>query len=153
MTYTISNVVGSIATLLKSQYPDYNIYASAVPQGVTTPCFFIAFMPSSSKSEVDARYLNELHLDIVFLSTPNQINITETAYGIIEFLDENLETFSYYDDFEEAPVGVMHSYDRNTHFEDMDLHYQLTIKARGHFEVTSTLMTELEAITYEIKRK
>lgn len=153
MTYSIENVIGSIATLIKTQYPDYNIYASAVPQGVTTPCFFISFMPSNSKSEVDSRYMNELGLDIVFLMAPNQINVTETAYGIIEYLNENLETFDYYEDFEDDPAGVMHTYDRNYHFEDMDLHYQITIKARGHFEITETLMQKLEEITYEIKNQ
>ena len=153
MIYTINNVIGSVATLLNSGFPDYNVYASAVPQGVTTPCFFISFMPSSSRSQVDARYYNELNLDIVFLMEPNEINVTETVMGVVEYLDEHLEIFPYYEDFEDDPSGVMHSYDRNWHLEDMDLHYQLTIKSRGHFEVTETLMQKLEDISYEIKRK
>jgi hypothetical protein len=48
-------------------------------------------------------------------------------------------------------TGVIHTYERNSHMEDMDLHYQVTIKARGHIEVAETLMEELEAINYEIK--
>jgi hypothetical protein len=124
---------------------------SAVPQGVETPCFFISFMPSTSKSQVDKRIYSELSLDIVFLMKPNEINATTLAYTIIETLDENLEMIPYYEDGEQT--GVIHTYDRASHFEDMDLHYQLTIKARGHIDVASTLMEELEAINYEIKVK
>jgi hypothetical protein len=108
-------------------------------------------MPSTSKSQVDDRIYSELGLDIVFLMKPNEINATTLAYTIVETLDENLEMIPYYEGGEQT--GVIHTYDRNSHFEDMDLHYQLTIKARGHIDVASTLMEELEAINYEIKVK
>ena len=151
MNYSIGDVIKSIARIIHSGFPDYKIYVSAVPQGVDTPCFFISFMPSSSKSQVDERIYSELGLDIVFLMKPNEINATSIAYSIIEYLDENLEMIPYYEEGEQT--GVMHSYDRNSHFEDMDLHYQATIKARGHIEDTGPLMEELEAINYEIKVK
>lgn len=151
MTYSIYYVIASLTRLIKAGFPDYKIYVSAVPQGVVTPCFFISFMPSNSKSEVDARLYNELSLDIVFLMQPNAINATSLIYRIIEYLDENLETIPYYEGDEET--GVLHSYDRSSHFEDMDLHYQLTFKVRGHIEVTETLMQELEEINYEVKFK
>lgn len=151
MNYSIGDVLKSLARVIHGSFPDYKIYVSAVPQGVETPCFFISFMPSTSKSQVDKRIYSELSLDIVFLMKPNEINATTLAYTIIETLDENLEMIPYYEGGEQT--GVIHTYDRNSHFEDMDLHYQLTIKARGHIDVASTLMEELEAINYEIKVK
>ena len=149
MNYSIGDVIKSIARVIHKGFPDYKIYVSAVPQGVTTPCFFISFMPSTSRSQVDNRIYSELGLDIVFLMKPNEINATELIYQITEYLDENLEMIPYYEG--QDKTGVIHTYDRNSHFEDMDLHYQVTIKARGHIEVAETLMDELEAINYEIK--
>lgn len=151
MNYSIGDVLKSIARVIHTGFPDYKIYVSAVPQGVDTPCFFISFMPSNSQSQVDNRIYSELGLDIVFLMKPNEINATSIIYEIVEYLDENLEMVPYYEDGEQT--GVIHTYDRNSHFEDMDLHYQVTIKARGHIEVAQTLMEELEAINYEIKVK
>jgi hypothetical protein len=149
MNYSIDNVLKSIARVIHKGFPDYKIYISAVPQGVTIPCFFISFMPSTSRSQVDNRIYSELGLDIVFLMKPNEINATSLMYQIVEYLDENLEMIPYYEGQENT--GVIHTYERNSHMEDMDLHYQVTIKARGHIEVAETLMEELEAINYEIK--
>ena len=151
MTYSLIYVLSSIAHILSTQY-DIPIYISAVPQGVVTPCFFISPMPMTSRSQIDSRIYNEVSLDIVYMMEPNAINVTTSAYEVIDFLNENLETFDYYEEDDDDPTGVMHTYDRSVSFQDMDMHYNCTIKARGHIEVDETLMQSLEDINYEIKQ-
>lgn len=148
MTYTVSNIINSIAGVLLPL--DYPVYAGQTQQGVTTPCFFISLMPSTSKSEVGGRYFNELNLDIVFLQEPNIANATDGIYAVLDFLNENLEMFEYSDG---TNTGYLHTYDRSHHLEVMDLHYQLSIKTRTYIDAVAQKMLKLEGITYEIKRK
>lgn len=148
MIYKLSNVIDSIAGVLT--HFGYPIYASQTQQGVDTPCFFISLMPSNSRGEVYDRYFNSLSLDIVFIQEPNITNATDQIYEVIDYLDENLEMFTYTADEESC---LLHTYDRNFHLEDMILHYQITIKTRTYVDVEEPLLLYLEGITYEIKRK
>lgn len=148
MTYTVSNIINSIAGALAPL--DYPVYASQTQQGITTPCFFISLMPSDSKSEVGGRYLNELNLDVVFLQEPNIANATDGIYAVLDYLNENLEMFEYSDG---TNTGYLHTYDRRHHLEVMDLHYQFSIKTRTYIDAVAQKMLKLEGITYEIKRK
>ena len=152
MTYSLIYVLNSIAHILSTQY-DIPIYISAVPQGVVTPCFFISPMPMTSRSQIDSRIYNEVSLDIVYMMEPNAINVTTSAYEVIDFLNENLETFDYYEEDEDDPTGVMHTYDRSVSFQDMDMHYNCTIKVRTYIDVEEVILRRLEDLTYVIKSK
>lgn len=144
MNYTLSNVVDSIAGVLS--HFGYEIYDSSMQQEVETPCFFISMMPSSSEMEIDSITRNELALDVVFLQRPNIEEAMENVYEIIEYLDENLDTFAYTDG------TLLHTYERQYHMEKMDLHYQFKIKVRCRIDREVNLMQTLEGLNYEIKR-
>jgi hypothetical protein len=148
MNYTLSNLIENIAGALSPL--EYPIYASQTQQGVVTPCFFISLMPSEIQGQLSGRYLNSVSLDIVFLQEPNITNATDQIFSVIDFLDENLDTFEYSDDEETCTLRAL---DRHYHLEEMDLHYQITIKTRTYVDVNEPLLLHLEDLTYEIKRK
>ena len=148
MTYSLSNLINSVAGALSSL--DYPVYDSQTQQGVETPCFFISLMPSEISGEPYDRYFNTVNLDIVFLQDPNMPNATDLIYTVIDYLNEHLALFDYSDGEETCK---MHGLQRKHHLEEMDLHYQITIKTRIHIDVEETVLKTLEGITYEIKRK
>ena len=151
MTYSIDAILDGLAGVLAgSGYS--NIYISNRQQGVNTPCFFISLMPSSSEDAVDGRVYNDLAVDIVFLQDNNIINAMDNVYTVLGYLDEHLITIPYTDSENADPIPL-HTYDREYHMEEMDLHYQLHFKNRMHIAKTSILMASLEELTYEIKRK
>ena len=45
MTFTINNLINSLAGVLKAKYPEYPVYTSPNQQGTNVPCFFIFLMP------------------------------------------------------------------------------------------------------------
>ena len=146
MTYTLKLLVESIAgALVPLGYP---VYASAVQQEVTTPCFFISLMPSTSAGQIDKRYMNDVYFDIVFLQRPDIPNATDDIFTVVDYLNNNLETITYTDGTE---TGVIHSYDREYHVEDMDLHYHVRFSLRGHIDVSDVKILTLEDLIYEIK--
>ena len=146
MTYTVQTVVEALAAALSPlKYP---IYASAVQQDVDTPCFFISLMPGNSMSQIDDRNMTMLNFDIVFLQRPDIPNATDDIFTVIDYLNENLEFIELTDGDETC---LIHTYDRQYHVENIDLHYQLGVKLRGHVEKTVNLLKSLEELTYEIK--
>jgi hypothetical protein len=107
-------------------------------------------MPSTSDKLIDNRFSNDLALDIVFLQQPNITNAMDGVFPVIEYLDHNLDTFSYTDG---TNTGVIHTYDRSYHMEDKDLHYQVHVKTRTLIETDPTKILIIEEINDEIKRK
>lgn len=148
MIYTLSHLIDSIAGVLVPL--GYPIYASQTQQGVETPCFFITLMPSDISGETFGRYLNSVSLDIVFLQEPNIPNATDQIYSVLDFLNENLDMFVYSDG---TDSGYLRCLDRNYHLEEMDLHYQITVKTRTYVDVNEPLLLHLEDLTYEIKKR
>lgn len=148
MIYDVSEILQGLASVLEEL--NYPIYSSRRQQGVNVPCFFISIMPSSSTSELDGRFMNELGLDIVFLQQENTINDSNEMYRIWDFLNQNLESISY-------TVGddsvLIHTYDRHMFVQDGDMHYQLTIKNRVSLPTDSVKMASLEELNYEIEVK
>lgn len=148
MIFTLSNTINSIAGALSDL--NYPVYASQTQQGVVTPCFFISLMPSDIKGEASARYLNSLSLDIVFLQEPNITNATDLIYEVVDYLNEKLDLFEYSDGAESC---MLHAFDRQYRIDNMELHYQITLKVRTYIDVEETKLHLLEDLTYEIKRK
>lgn len=148
MTYSLSNLINSVAGALSSL--DYPVYDSQTQQGVETPCFFISLMPSEISGEPYDRYFNTVNLDIVFLQDPNIPNATDLIYTVIDYLNEHLALFDYSDGEETCK---MHGLQRKHHLEEMDLHYQITIKMRIHIDVEETVLKSLEGIEIEIKER
>ena len=148
MIFTLSNTINSIAGALSEL--NYPVYDSQTQQGVVTPCFFISLMPSDIKREASARYLNSLSLDIVFLQEPNITNATDLIYEVVDYLNEKLDLFEYSDGAESC---MLHAFDRKYRIDNMELHYQITLKVRTYIDVEETKLHLLEDLTYEIKRK
>ena len=74
MIFSLSNIIDSLAGVLRERYPDYPVYDSPNQQGTKPPCFFIFFMPSEINGQVGGRYLRDLGVDIVFVQQRNIVN-------------------------------------------------------------------------------
>ena len=142
MTFTIDNVLDSLAGVLKAQYPDYPVYASPNQQGTIYPCFFVFLMPSTVTAEVDGRFCRDLGIDVVFVQERNLVNGYDGIHAVQEYLDYALETFQYADGSgETAPI---HTFERQASVEDDELHYQFHIRQRVSLPRTINKMKEME---------
>lgn len=149
MTFSILAVMQSLAALIAAKYPEYPIYINPNQQGTTLPCFFIMLMPSNISSEPDGRYMRDVGIDIVFLQQRNSTGINTEILGVLEFLDLNLETFTYTD--ESGTSGLIHSYERESTVNDQELHYKLHIKGRVSIPNDEILMQIMEGLDANIK--
>ena len=128
MTFTIANIINSIAGVLRQKYPAYPVYGSPNQQGTDFPCFFIFLMPSTVAAEVDQRFYRDLGIEIVFVQQRNIVNGNAEIQAVQEYLDENLEFFRYSDG--KGDSALLHTYERQANIEDDELHYQFHIRQR-----------------------
>ena len=146
--YNIMNLLEGLAEVLSQQ--GYDIYISNRQQGVTTPCFFITMMSDDFAVEMGRMSMDTLRLDIVFLQDPNIVNAMDGIYTVMQYLNEHLGTIPYTDG---ENTTILRTYERHSHIQDYDLHYQVTFKNRIYLAETNTKMKTLEDIDVEIKVK
>lgn len=150
MTFTLDALVNSIAGILKAGYPSMPVYTSANQQGTRYPCFFVFEMPSYIHPEMNDRNRREIALDIVYVQQRNIPNARADVRGVIDYLDENTETFTYTDP--ENASCVMRCFARSYSYEDQELHYKVTVKALvGRTRADVPMMT-MEEENAEIKK-
>ena len=151
MTFTIANIINSIAGVLRGGYPDYPVYDSPNQQGTDFPCFFIFLMPSTISAEVEGRFYRDLGIEVIFVQQRNIVNGNAEIQAIQEYLDENLELFQYSDGSGE-PV-LLHTYERQATTEDDELHYQFHIRQRVSVPREPNPMMTMEENNVSVKAK
>lgn len=127
MTFTIANLMDSIAGVLKVGYPGCPVYLGPNQQGTDYPCFFIFLMPSSITDEPDERYFRDLGLDVVYVQERNAVGGNAEIQAVQEYLDEHLLIFNYSDGTGTVPL---HTCEREASTEDQELHYKFHIRQR-----------------------
>lgn len=127
MTFTIANLMDSIAGVLKVGYPGCPVYLGPNQQGTDYPCFFIFLMPSSIADEPDGRYFRDLGLDVVYVQERNAVGGNAEIQAVQEYLDEHLLIFNYSDGTGTVPL---HTCEREASTEDQELHYKFHIRQR-----------------------
>lgn len=151
MTFTIANIINSMAGILRERYPDYPVYDSPNQQGTDFPCFFIFLMPSTVAAEVDQRFYRDLGIEIVFVQQRNIVNGNAEIQAIREYLDENLEMFRYSDGSGDSVL--LHTYERQANTEDDELHYQFHIRQRVVVPRKPNPMMTMEENNVSVKAK
>lgn len=151
MTFTIANIINSMAGILRERYPDYPVYDSPNQQGTDFPCFFIFLMPSTIAAEVNQRFYRDLGIEVIFVQQRNIVNGNAEIQAIQEYLDENLELFQYSDGAGE-PV-LLHTYERQATTEDDELHYQFHIRQRVSVPREPNPMMTMEENNVSVKTK
>ena len=151
MTFTIANIINSMAGILRERYPDYPVYDSPNQQGTDFPCFFIFLMPSTIAAEVNQRFYRDLGIEVIFVQQRNIVNGNAEIQAIQEYLDENLELFQYSDGAGE-PV-LPHTYERQATTEDDELHYQFHIRQRVSVPREPNPMMTMEENNVSVKAK
>lgn len=149
MTFTIENIIQSIAEQLKTAYPYCPVYASPNQQGTEYPCFFVFVVPTSGISDqLSGRSKRDIELDVVYVQERNSADANMELYGVAETLDELLDMVSYKGGSETVPL---HTHDRTYDIEDMELHYHLRIVQRVALNRVEIPMQILESENVEIK--
>lgn len=151
MTFVLDHMIHSLGSILKERYPDYPVYDSPNQQGTKYPCFFIFFTTSEIHSEVNARFMRDLGIDIVFVQQRNIENGNREIQDVADYLDRSLEVFSY-SDGGECPAFIR-TFDRQWQSEDGELHYKFRIRQRVAIPRKVNLMTEMEEENASVKNK
>jgi hypothetical protein len=127
MTYTIENLIQSIAAQLKTVYPALPVYDTFTLQGNEYPCFFVFLMPSNISDQIDGVDKREIFFDVVYVQQRNITNAYADLYSVADTLDELLDVVNYTADGETVPL---HTHERNYSIDDQELHYKIKIIAR-----------------------
>ena len=127
MTYTIENLIQSIAAQLKTVYPALPVYDTFTLQGNEYPWFFVFLMPSNISDQIDGVDKREIFFDIVYVQQRNITNAYADLYSVADTLDELLDVVNYTADGETVPL---HTHERNYSIDDQELHYKFKIIAR-----------------------
>ena len=127
MTYTIENLIQSIAAQLKTVYPALPVYDTFTLQGNEYPCFFVFLMPSNISDQIDGVDKREIFFDVVYVQQRNITNAYADLYSVADTLDELLDVVNYTADGETVPL---HTHERNYSIDDQELHYKINIIAR-----------------------
>lgn len=147
MTFSLANVINSIAGQLKSLYPDFPVYRS--PSFKTEPpCFFVFLRDSDIEDAISKRNVRTLPFNIVFLQQRNVTDQNEFLYRMLETIDENFDFLTYTDGTETC---LLHCQERSGRVEDQELHYFLSIKQRTSFPGIAEEMQVLESEDVKIK--
>ena len=150
MTFTLDALVDSIAGILKAGFPSMPVYTSANQQGTKYPCFFVFEMPSNIYPEMNDRNRREIALDIIYVQQRNIPNARADVRNVIDYLDENTETFTFTDP--ENNSCALRCFARAWSYEDQELHYKVTVKALVSRTREEVLMQTMEEENAEIKR-
>ena len=129
MTYTINNLIQSVAGALRSAFPGVDIHDSPTQQKSGYPCFYVFLRPSDIRDQLSARDMRNVSLDVVYVQERNTPDANAELYGIADTLDELLDVVPYSDGSGEDPVPL-HTHERDYSIEDQELHYRLRISQR-----------------------
>ena len=141
MTYTIDNIIKSIAAQVSLAFPAYPVYDSPNQQGTDFPCFFIFLTTGEIADQLSGFDKRDLSFDLVFVQERNKPNANAEIYDISDTLDEILDMVTYTAGEESVPL---HTHDRSHSIEDQELHYKFRIPARVSKAVEHIPMQILE---------
>lgn len=147
MTFTIQNVIDSIAVQLASIFPDYPIKQSP-SLDTEFPCFFIFMMPGSIADEIDGYQARSLGFDIVFVQQRNVPDQNVELIKVLEALETHFDMLTYTDGLFSVPLHVL---TREASIEDQELHYKITLKQRVSFDEVKIPLQEMEELNVEAK--
>ena len=147
MTYTIQNLVNSIAAQIAGAVPGYPIYDSPNQQGTEFPCFFVFLMPSDTADEI-GREKRNIWFDVVFVQERNIPGANERINQIADTLDYLFDNINYTDGTDTVPL---HTHERSYSIEDQELHYKFRISQRVSYPTEQTSM-QREDTNVEVKK-
>ena len=125
MTFTLNDMVNSVAGVLKERWPDVKVYNNPNQGGATLPCFFVFFMPTEMYDEMDRRSRREIGIDVVYLVKKNIPDAFDQLTEVAECLDECFDSIKYKQDGETA---FIRTFEREWKIDEGKLHYQFVIK-------------------------
>lgn len=150
MTFTVQNIISSVAYCLQELYPGIPVYDSPTID-TDFPCFYVFLMNPGISDDIIPYAKREIPLDIVYVQQRNVPNANQAIHAVAETLDEALDMLTYTDGSEEDPVPL-HTYNRSWSIEDQELHYKITLRQRVTLPRSDVLMQTLEEANVEVER-
>lgn len=147
MTFTIQNIIKSIALMLNGRWADIPVYASPNQQGTECPCFFVFQRPSSMTDGIDDINTRTINVDVVYVQARNIPNAYEDIYEKADGFDELFDMITYTDGAETTPL---HTHDREYSIEDQELHYHFRLTNRVSIPKDEAQMQILEETNVEV---
>ena len=129
MTYTINNLIRSVAAQLATAFPSTPVHDSPTQQKSGYPCFYIFLRPSDIRDQLSARDMRNISLDVVYVQERNAPDANAELYRVAETLDELLDVVPYSDGSGDDLV-LLHTHERDYSIDDQELHYRLRISQR-----------------------
>ena len=147
MTFTIPNIIDSIAGQLAILFPKVPVYDSP-SYNTDYPCFFVFVTTPGISDEIDGVEMRDIGFDIVYVQERNSVAQNAELISVLEALDEGFDMLTYVDGALTAPL---HTHDRSATIEDQELHYKLSIRQRVSREVEHNYMAEMEEQNVEVE--
>lgn len=145
MTFTIQNIISSVALHLQSLF-SYPVYDSPTID-TAFPCFFVFLMNPVVTDEIIPYGKRDIPLDVVFVQQRNVPNANQQIHAIAETLDEAMDMLPYTDGTNTVPL---HTYERSWSIEDQELHYQFTLRQRVTILQPGVKMNTMEEANVEV---
>lgn len=126
MTFSISDIAGSLAAHLAPFLSGVTFYEDPVQGGGNYPCMFLQVRGSSPIAKrMDRRYLRTLRLDLTYLEDYNLPDLQARYERVQEILDEHMELFSYTSNDEST---LLRTYNREAKIDLDALHYNFELR-------------------------
>jgi hypothetical protein len=89
----INNIKNSIANMLKTLYPSYEVNDETLKQGLIEPCFFVKLIDQNTNKEIKNRFNFNTMFSIQYFLDENTENLFEQYIDMAEILYEKLSLF------------------------------------------------------------
>ncbi|HZG16964.1 MAG TPA: hypothetical protein VE710_18390 [Candidatus Bathyarchaeia archaeon] len=85
---TFQDVRTGIFKALSQAFPEVKRYGEEIKEGLTPPCFFVAFLEPSHAQELGRRYMREMPFDVHYFAETNKdlITMAEQLTGVLEIV-------------------------------------------------------------------
>ena len=155
MTFTIDNIIQSIAGQLTATFPDgkggckYLIHQSPT-FNAAVPGFYIFPVLPSIGDEPSGRLIRDIMFDVVYVQQRNLPNQNAQIFSVLEALDESFDMLQFSDGVNTCPL---HTYERNASIEDQELHYKFRLKQRLFVDIADKrYLQELEGVDVYVEK-
>lgn len=155
MTFTIDNMIQSIAGQLIATFPDgkggckYLIHQSPTFNAAVPGFYIFPVLPSMSEEPSD-RLIREIMFDVVYVQQRNLTDQNAQIYSVLDALDESFDMLQFTDGTDSCPL---HTYERNASIEDQELHYKFRLKQRMYVDIADKrYLQELEDVNVYIEK-
>lgn len=146
MTFTVQNIISSIALYIQTVFGTIPVYDSPTVDA-EYPCFYVFVINPTISDDIIPYGKRFISLDVIYVQQRNVADANDDIYRIGETLDETFDMIPYTDG---EDTIYLHTYERSWTVEDQELHYKLTLRQRVTLPRSGTRMKTMEEANVEV---